>query len=132
MKGLTRTERKELFDKLTHGQKYGIHDLKDAALTLYPDRDQGILLSNLGTEMINDGHLIRVGRGEYIKSAENITYKRSHKVNGGTRRELPSIFSQIPEPSSPATALHLATDKELADELRRRGYEVEAKKITTI
>lgn len=132
MKGLTRTERKELFDKLTHGQKYGIHDLKDAALTLFPDRDQGILLSNLGTEMINDGHLIRVGRGEYIKSAENITYKRSHKANGGPRRALPSIFSQTPEPSAPATILHLATDKELADELRRRGYEVEAKKITTI
>ena len=84
--------------------------------------------------MVADNLLERPARNTYIKALK----LEENPPNPPENSQIAPALLQNPAPTSflyktpPATALHLATDKELADELRRRGYEVEAKKITTI
>ena len=123
MKGLNKEERLELYNHLVFNKKYTNRQLTTKALDLYSDRCSKVVSFHLGSDMVADGLLQRPRRNMYIKALTDVNPPNSTK-----NPQLAPALLQSP----PATILHLATDKELADELRRRGYEVEAKKITTI
>ncbi len=119
-KVLSVNEHKNFVDTLEEGKIYHVNELVEKAIEIYPDRSAESLRHTLGSVLVEKGFCLRVGYGRYMKK-----YPLNHPKNP---QPAPMLFQSSP----PATILHLATDKELADELRRRGYEVEAKKITTI
>ena len=133
MKGLNKEERLELYNHLVFNKKYTNRQLTTKALDLYSDRCSKVVSFHLGSDMVADGLLQRPRRNMYIKALTDV-----NPPNPPQNSQIAPALLQNPAPTSflykspPATILHLATDKELADELRRRGYEVEAKKITTI
>jgi hypothetical protein len=121
-KGLSKQEKAKFAASLEEKKIYHVSELVDKAAQMYPERSAESMKHTLGSELVNSGLCIRVGYGQYMR---NYSQK---PLNPPKNPQLAPVLFQ----SSPATILHLATDKELADELRRRGYEVEAKKITTI
>lgn len=108
---------------MVSGKVYTNKDLTNIALKHYPDRNEGVISTHMGSDMVADGMLYRVSRSNYIR---NDLYKNNPQVEP-IRATLKD--QQITINADP---LEGYTDKQLADELRRRGYEVEARKVTNI
>jgi hypothetical protein len=123
MKGIKIEERINIYSRLVSGKVYTNKDLTDIALKYYPDRSAGVISTHMGSDMVADGMLYRVSRSQYVR---NDLYRNNPQVETirATINGQQIIMNADP--------LEGYTDKQLADELRRRGYEVEARKVTNI
>ena len=77
----------------------------------------------MGSDMVADGMLYRVSRSHYVR---NDLYRNNPQVEP---IQATATGQQL---TINTDSLEKYTDKQLADELRRRGYELEAKKIMNI
>lgn len=123
MKGIKIEERINIFSRLVSGKVYTNKDITNIALKYYPDRDAGVISTHMGSDMVADGMLYRVSRSHYVR---NDLYRNNPQV------EPARVTMNGQQLTINTDSLEKYTDKQLADELRRRGYELEAKKIMNI
>ena len=123
MKGIKIEERINIFSRLVSGKVYTNKDITDIALKHYPDRNAGVIATHMGSDMVADGMLYRVSRSQYVR---NDLYRNNPQA------EPVRVTLNGEQLVVGAASLADFTDKQLADELRRRGYEVEARKVMNI
>lgn len=119
MKGLNKEERQKLAETIEHGVKFTNRGLAAMAMSLYPEKDEKNILANLGTDMIKDGYISRLKLGLYVKSAQSVLYKRASKNAATVTHSMQTVLTPTP-------SLQEFTDKELVNELRSRGWQVDA------
>jgi hypothetical protein len=117
MKGLNKEERLELYNRLVFNKKYTNRQLTTKALELYSDKDFKVVSFHLGSDMVADKLLQRPKRNVYTKALTDV-----NPLNPPQNSQDSPEFIEV---QPPYVLLHVATNRQLANELRRRGFEVE-------
>jgi hypothetical protein len=115
-KGLSKQEKEEFAASLEEKKIYHVNELVDKAAKMYPERSAESMKHTLGSELVNSGLCIRVGYGQYMK---NYSQKPLNPPKN------PQDSPEFIEVQPPYVLLHVATEGQLAAELRRRGFLVE-------
>ena len=118
MKGLNEEERLILYNKLIFEKTYTSLDISLKAYKLFENKCLKVLRTHLGSNMVADNLLERPARNTYIKALKLEENPPNPPQNS---QDSPEFIEVQP----PYVLLHVATNRQLANELRRRGFEVE-------
>jgi hypothetical protein len=131
---LNAQERQALASTLELEKVYTLQELVDKAVAMFPKRDGSSMKHVLGTDMIDQGLCVRIDTGKYMKANGVASRPQKYQKKQRFVRTQPALRATLngQQIIMNADPLEGYTDKQLADELRRRGYEVEARKITNI
>ena len=130
---LNAQERQALASTLELEKVYTLQELVDKAVAMFPKRDGSSMKHVLGTDMIDQGLCVRIDTGKYMKANGVASRPQKYQKKRFVRMpQAPRATINGQQIIMNADPLEGYTDKQLADELRRRGYEVEARKVTNI
>lgn len=126
-------ERQVLATTLEAEKVYTLQELVERAVAMFPQRDGNSMRHVLGTDMIDQGLCVRIDTGKYMKANGVASRPQKYQKKRFVRMpQAPRATLNGQQLIVNADPLEGYTDKQLADELRRRGYEVEARKVTNI
>lgn len=113
---------------------YTLQELVDKGVEMFPMRDANSMKHVLGTDMVDQGLCVRIDTGKYVQANGAAARLQKHQKRRPIKITHAPIRATLngQQITMNADPLEGYTDKQLADELRRRGYEVDAKKVTNI